>query len=82
MGNDFLEKLIQVFKSNSFTLNHETTKAIECESVYTKELIYLLPYKEITVALNPVTVEDSYLLKNTAKGLTHSRALKSFPKRG
>jgi hypothetical protein len=76
-----LEELIQVFKDKSFIVKQETTKAIEFENVHTKELAYLLPYKEITVALNPTTVENYFLLKSTAKGLTHSTALKKFPKR-
>jgi hypothetical protein len=77
----FLEELIQVFNDKSFIVKQKTTKAIEFENVLTKELAYLLPYKEITVALNPATVEKYFLLKNAAKGLTHSTALKRFPKR-
>ncbi|MGM0789916.1 hypothetical protein [Bacillus infantis] len=76
-----MEELIQVFKDKSFTVKQETTKAIEFENVHTEEFAYLLPYKEITVVLNPATVENYFLLKNAAKGLTHSTALKRFPKR-
>ncbi|MGD6900461.1 hypothetical protein [Bacillus infantis] len=76
-----MEELIQVFKDENFTIIQETTKAIGFESLNTKELIYLLPYKEITVALNPATVENYFLLKNAAKGFIHSTALKKFPKR-
>ncbi|MCA1054280.1 hypothetical protein LCM10_04710 [Rossellomorea aquimaris] len=76
-----MEELLQAFKDNSFIMKNETTKGIEFESLHTNEIVYLLPYKEITVALNPVTVENSFLLKKTAKGLTHSTALKRYPKR-
>ncbi|WP_409294038.1 hypothetical protein V1498_12415 [Peribacillus sp. SCS-26] len=76
-----MEELMKVFKDNSFTLKQETSKASEFEHIHTEEVVYLLPSKEITVALNPVTVENIFLLKNAAKGLTHSTALKKFPKR-
>lgn len=76
-----MEKLIQIFKDEIFTVKQETTKAIEFENEHTKELAYLLPYKEITVVLNPSTVENYFLLKSASKGLTHSTALKRFPKR-
>ncbi|WP_409292740.1 hypothetical protein [Peribacillus sp. SCS-37] len=76
-----MEELMKVFKENSFTVKQETSKAVEFEHVDTEEVVYLMPNKEITVALNPVTVENFFLLKNVAKGLTHSTALKRFPKR-
>ncbi|WP_409294047.1 hypothetical protein V1498_12465 [Peribacillus sp. SCS-26] len=76
-----MEELMKVFTNNSFIVKQETSKAVEFEHVHTEELVYLLTNKEITVALNPVTVENFFLLNNAAKGLTHSTALKRFPKR-
>ncbi len=76
-----MEELVQIFKSHHFTVKSETPKAIEFENYQTKELVYLLPNKEITLALNPETVVNSLLLDNFAKGLTHSTALKNYPKR-
>ncbi|WP_456272399.1 hypothetical protein [Bacillus sp. AK031] len=76
-----MEELIEVFKLHNFVVKHETAKAVEFENPHTKELVYLLPYKEISLALNPSTVENSILLRNMAKGLTHSTALKNYPKR-
>jgi hypothetical protein len=76
-----MEEFIPVFKVHNFEVKAKTTKAIEFENVDTKELIYLQPNKEMTLVLHPETVENSLLLKNMAKGLTHSTALKNFPKR-
>ncbi|WP_409294028.1 hypothetical protein V1498_12360 [Peribacillus sp. SCS-26] len=76
-----MEEFMKIFTNNSFIVKQETSKAVELENVHTEQVVYLLPNKEITVALNPVTVENFFLLKNAAKGLTHSTALKRFPKR-
>ncbi|WP_252183587.1 hypothetical protein [Rossellomorea vietnamensis] len=76
-----MEELVKIFKLHNFDVIHETTKAIEFENIDTKELVYLMPNKEISLALNPETVESSILLKHMTKGFTHSTALKNFPKR-
>ncbi len=50
--NDFevnKSTLIDVFNKNHFTKENETKKAIEFENRRTKELIYLLPNKEISI---------------------------------
>lgn len=70
--------LIDVFNKNHFTKENETKKAIEFENRRTKELIYLLPNKEISIVLNPTTICES--LKSEEK-IRFSTALRKFPKK-
>ncbi|PMC35977.1 hypothetical protein CJ195_17135 [Bacillus sp. UMB0899] len=73
-----ISNLIDVFNKNHFTKKNETKKAIEFENNRTKELIYLLPNKEISIVLNPTTIRDS--LKTEDK-IRFSTALRKFPKK-
>lgn len=60
-----------------FYLTNETTKALEYEQKESKEVIYVLPQKEITVVLNPLTIKDSLKCENNKRFNTSFR---KFPK--
>ncbi|WP_282140399.1 hypothetical protein [Cytobacillus oceanisediminis] len=76
MGN-----IHNTFGLNKFKTMKETPKAIEFKNIVNNEVIYLLPNKEITIVLNPKTVEGKNELKEKSTGLRHSTALREFPKR-
>ncbi|PGS51215.1 hypothetical protein [Bacillus sp. AFS041924] len=76
-----MESLLKIFNQNKFIFTKETTKAIEFENIHSKEVIYLLPTVEITIALDPKIVEGNVELENKSHGYTHSTALSRFPKR-
>lgn len=72
------ELIYQIFENNQFDKKGETKKAREYEHKLTKEIIYLLRYKEITIALNPDTIKESLKYEERIR---HSTALKNFPKK-
>ncbi|MEH7348239.1 hypothetical protein [Gottfriedia acidiceleris] len=76
-----MDHLLKTFNLNNFIFTKETTKAMEFENIQSKDVIYLLPYAEITIALNPEIVEGNVDLENKSHGYTHSTALNRFPKR-
>lgn len=76
MGN-----IQNTFGLNQFKTMKETSKAVEFKHIVNDEVIYLLPNKEITIVLNPKTVEENTSLEKKSTGLTHSTALSAFPKR-
>lgn len=76
-----MENLKIIFEKNDFKLTKETSKAIEYENISTKDVIYLLPNKEISIVLHPETVEQNNGLKKLSNGLFNSTALSLFPKR-
>ncbi|MFJ8236175.1 hypothetical protein ACIQ34_10555 [Ureibacillus sp. NPDC094379] len=69
------------FGLNNFKTLKETSKAVEFKNIVNDEVIYLLPNKEITIVLNPKTVEENEELKEKSTGLRHSTAFLEFPKR-
>lgn len=76
-----MDKLAEVFKQHNYVMTNETTKGLEFENKQTGEIIYLLPNVETTIVLNPKTVEGTEEMKEKVGGLSHSTALKRFPKR-
>ncbi|MED1864175.1 hypothetical protein P4V41_11990 [Fictibacillus nanhaiensis] len=76
-----MENLKVIFEENEFKLTKETSKAIEYENIHTKDVIYLLPNKEISIVLHPETVEQNDGLKKRSNGVFNSTALSLFPKR-
>ncbi len=74
MGN-----LDAIFNRNGFTLIKETSKAIEYENLISREIVYLLHNVEISIVLNPNTVEKSSMLTSERK--YHNSAMKKFPTR-
>jgi hypothetical protein len=76
-----MDKRVEAFKGNNFKVTKETTKGNEFENVVTKEVVYLMPTVELSIILNPKTVERNSWLQNKAHGLYHSTALTQFPKR-
>ena len=74
MGN-----LDSIFNKNSFTLISETSKAIEYENRNSGEIVYLLHNVEISIILNPNTVERNSRLTSERK--YHNSAMKKFPTR-
>ena len=74
MGN-----LDEILNKNSFALITETSKAIEYENLKSREIVYLLHNVEISIVLNPNTVEKSSMLTSERK--YHNTAMKNFPSR-
>ncbi|MBO9128594.1 DUF4145 domain-containing protein [Bacillus sp. 165] len=73
-----IEDLYRFFKQNNFTRTNTSTKAIEFEHATHEEFVYLLFNKEITIVLNPNTVENNSSLQGGKK--SRSTALRKFPK--
>jgi hypothetical protein len=76
-----MDKRVEAFKENNFKVTNETTKGIEFKNVATREIVYLMPTIELSIVLNPKTVEGNSWLQNKAHGLYHNTALSQFPKR-
>lgn len=76
-----MEKIVEVFKMNHYRVTKETTKAVEFENNQYNQVIYLLPNSEITVVLNPKTVEGHAELEEKSCGKRHNIAFRQFPKR-
>ncbi|WP_226619098.1 hypothetical protein [Cytobacillus firmus] len=76
MGN-----IHNTFGLNKFKTMKETSKGVEFKHVGNGEVIYLLPNKEITIVLNPETVEGNKKLEEKSTGMRHSTVLREFPKR-
>ncbi|MDM5186853.1 DUF4145 domain-containing protein [Bacillus sp. DX4.1] len=72
------ENLSNVFLKNNFHLTNKTVKATEFENINNKEVIYLLPNQEITIVINPITVENDSSFKSEHD--RNSTAFKKFPK--
>lgn len=72
------EELQQAFEKNNFTLTSRTKKAAEFEHTITKEIVYLLPRKQLTIVLHPETSIKHFEVTEDPK---HSTALRRFPKR-
>ena len=69
------------FGLNKFKTMKETSKAVEFRNIETDEVIYLLPNKEITIVLDPKTVEKNIELEEKSTGFNHNTAFLEFPKR-
>lgn len=76
-----MDNLKSIFTTNDFKLTKETSKAVEFENIHTKDVIYLLPNKEISIVLHPQTVEENKGLQHYSHGIYNSTALSLFPKR-
>jgi hypothetical protein len=76
-----MNKLHNLFIENNFKLTNETPKATEYENIESKENVYLLPNKELTLVVNPKVVEGNVELEEKAEKKYHSTALRYFPKR-
>ncbi|MFC9598711.1 hypothetical protein ACFTQL_12490 [Peribacillus butanolivorans] len=75
---DKMAILYRIFKRNNFNLTKKTKKATEFKSIKNGEVLYLLTNKEISIVLNPNTVENNLSLKGGEE--SHSTALTQFPK--
>ncbi|MDR7074347.1 hypothetical protein [Fictibacillus barbaricus] len=76
-----MENFKSIFMQNDFKVTKETSKAIEFENIHTKDVIYLLPNKEISIVLHPETVEKNSGLHHKSHAVFNSTALSRFPKR-
>ncbi|MCT4479097.1 DUF4145 domain-containing protein [Peribacillus frigoritolerans] len=68
-----------IFAKNNFKLTKKTKKATEFEHIKNGEVLYLMAYKEISIVLNPKTVENNQSFKGGKE--SHSTALTRFPKK-
>ncbi|MCM3169396.1 DUF4145 domain-containing protein [Peribacillus frigoritolerans] len=68
-----------IFAKNNFRLTKKTKKATEFEHLKNGEVLYLMAYKEISIVLNPKTVENNQSFKGGKE--SHSTALTRFPKK-
>ncbi|MFC6603183.1 hypothetical protein [Ectobacillus funiculus] len=71
------EAIYKIFTENNFTLINKTKKAAEFEHTISKEIVYLLPNKVITIVLHPDTVKGHFKIPDKP---SHSTALRRFPK--
>ncbi|PQZ54918.1 hypothetical protein CQZ94_16530 [Bacillus sp. MYb209] len=76
-----MKGLNAAFVENNYTFIRDTSKAIEFENSQSKEVVYLLHNVEISIVLNPKTVENNDSLMNRSSGKYHNTALRQFPKR-
>ncbi|WMX54802.1 DUF4145 domain-containing protein [Peribacillus sp. R9-11] len=76
--NPQMTSLERIFARNNFKLTKKTKKATEFEHTKNGEVLYLMANKEISIVLNPNTVENNLSLKGGEE--SHSTALTQFPK--
>ena len=76
MGN-----IQNTFGLNNFKTIKETTKSVEFKNTLSDEVVYLLPNKEITIVLNPKTVEGTKEIEKKSYGLNHNTSFSQFPKK-
>ena len=76
MGN-----IQNTFGLNNFKTIKETTKSVEFKNMISDEVVYLLNNKEITIVLNPKTVEGNEELDKKSNGLIHNTSFSQFPKK-
>ena len=76
MGN-----IQNTFGLNNFKTIKENQKSVEFKNILTEEVVYLLPNKEITIVLNPKTVEGKEELEQKSHGLLHNTSFTQFPKK-
>jgi len=73
-----MHNLRHIFELHNFELTNETTKGLEYRHQETGDIVYLLPTKEINVAVSPLSFNVDL---SQSDGKIHSTALKHFPKR-
>ncbi|MBS4215152.1 hypothetical protein [Neobacillus rhizophilus] len=76
-----MNNLKEIFLKNNYNIKKETTKAVEFENIFVKQVVYLLPNQEISIVLNPKIVEGNEELETKSFKKYHSTALKQFPKK-
>lgn len=69
--------LFNTFEKNNFDWINETTKAAHFEHKKTKEIVYLLENKQISIVLNPDTIDENLIAEGKPR---YSTALRMFPK--
>ncbi|MED3835902.1 DUF4145 domain-containing protein [Peribacillus frigoritolerans] len=77
--NPQMPTIDSVFARNNFKLTKQTKKATEFEHMNNGEVLYLMAYKNISIVLNPKTVENNPSFKGGKE--SHSTALTQFPKK-
>ncbi|MGY3312854.1 hypothetical protein ACV242_001350 [Peribacillus simplex] len=77
--NPQMPTIDSVFARNNFKLTKQTKKATEFEHMNNGEVLYLMAYKDISIVLNPKTVENNPSFKGGKE--SHSTALTQFPKK-
>ncbi|MGG0386972.1 hypothetical protein ABEZ76_03265 [Priestia megaterium] len=73
-----MQNLHHIFEIHNFELTNETTKGLEYKHQETEDIVYLLPTKEINLAVSPLSFDVDL---SQSDGKIHSTALKHFPKR-
>ncbi|MDG0030604.1 hypothetical protein MMB68_13640 [Priestia sp. Y58] len=73
-----MHNLRHIFETHNFELTNETTKEVEYKHQETEDIVYLLPTKEINIAVSPLSFDIDL---SQSDGKIHSTALKHFPKR-
>ncbi|MFE0508245.1 DUF4145 domain-containing protein [Peribacillus butanolivorans] len=69
----------RIFDRNNFKLTKKTKKATEFEHTKNGEVLYLMANKDISIVLNPKTVENTQSFNGGKE--SHSTALTRFPKK-
>ncbi|MEV5037778.1 DUF4145 domain-containing protein [Peribacillus frigoritolerans] len=69
----------RIFVRNNFKLTKKTKKATEFEHTKNGEVLYLMANKDISIVLNPKTVENTQIFNGGKE--SHSTALTRFPKK-
>ncbi|QNU03396.1 DUF4145 domain-containing protein [Peribacillus butanolivorans] len=77
--NPQMTSLEWIFAKNNFKLTKKTKKATEFEHTKNGEVLYLMANKDISIVLNPKTVENNPSFKGGKE--SHSTALTRFPKK-
>ena len=80
-GESLMGNIQNTFGLNNFKMIKETTKSVEFKNLISDEVVYLLPNKEITIVLNPKTVEGTEELGKNTIGLLHNTSFSQFPKK-
>ena len=80
-GELLMGNVQNTFGLNNFKTIKENSKSVEFKHIVSEEVVYLLPNKEITIVLNPKTVEGKEDLEKKSHGLLHNTSFSQFPKR-
>lgn len=75
-----METLQRLLRENHFKVTKESSKSTEFQHTKTRDIIYLLNSKGLTLVLSPRVVEGNERLEETSK-MVHNTSFRHYPKR-
>lgn len=75
-----MDNLRRLLREHHYKMTKESSKSTEFQNTRTREIIYLLPNKELTLVLSPRVVEGNESLKSKSK-IVHNTSFRHYPKK-